>query len=360
MHARISYFLGLVLGVAFTCGAAAQTSEMNMAIVEAWMKSGHADADAEAFRHWDDEGEIPGDCAVCHSTTGVVEFLSTPQQTAGVIDHPVPIGTTIECEACHNPGAEDLSAVVFPNGQAISVADGSAICSVCHQGRTSMADVDDVVEGIGADDVSDQIRFVNIHYAAAATTQQGSAVRGGYQYPGKSYAGPFEHVPGLNSCVACHDSHETVVKLENCTSCHAGISAFADIRTTPLDILGRGETGNGIGTVVDELKIRLQEAIMLYAREKAGMAVVYADASYPYFFIDTNENGSVDVGEAAFPNRYASWTPRLLRAAYNYQFVNKDKGAFAHNPHYVIQLLIDSIEDLASVAPVDTTGLMRP
>ena len=52
---------------------------------------------------------------------------------------------------------------------------------------------------------------------------------------------------------------------------------------------------------------------------------------YPYFFNDNNGNGEADKDEAKFPNRYKSWTPRLMKAAYNYQFVTKDPGAFAHN-----------------------------
>jgi hypothetical protein len=40
-----------------------------------------------------------------------------------------------------------------------------------------------------------------------------------------------------------------------------------------------------------------------------------------------------------------NWTSRLLRAAVNYQYTQKDPGAFVYNPKYVIQFLIDSIED---------------
>ena len=35
----------------------------------------------------------------------------------------------------------------------------------------------------------------------------------------------------------------------------------------------------------------------------------------------TNGNGKVDPGEAVSANKYVSWTPRLLCAAYNYQYV---------------------------------------
>ena len=54
--------------------------------------------------------------------------------------------------------------------------------------------------------------------------------------------------------------------------------------------------------------------------------------------------------------RFASFTPRLLRATYNYQYVQKDPGVFVHNPKYVFQFLIDSIADLGG----DVSGYTRP
>ena len=127
-----------------------------------------------------------------------------------------------------------------------------------------------------------------------------------------------------------------------------------------MDILGRGDTTSGIATVIDDLRGRLKTVLMTYAAQVSGTAIVYSETAYPYFFNDLNANGALDAGEASYPNRYQSWTPRLLRAAYNYQFVSKDPGAFAHNPHYSIQLLFDSLTDLGTAAPVDLTGLVRP
>jgi hypothetical protein len=37
-----------------------------------------------------------------------------------------------------------------------------------------------------------------------------------------------------------------------------------------------------------------------------------------------------------------------------------DPGAFAHNGRYVVQVLHDSIQDLAKKVPVDTARLQRP
>ncbi len=76
----------------------------------------------------------------------------------------------------------------------------------------------------------------------------------------------------------------------------------------------------------------------------------------PYFFIDGNANGVVDPEEANRANGYATWTPRLLRAAYNYQWVQKDPGAFTHNGKYILQVLYDSIADVGGTV----TTLTRP
>ena len=47
---------------------------------------------------------------------------------------------------------------------------------------------------------------------------------------------------------------------------------------------------------------------------------------------------------------------RSLRAAFNYQYYQKEPGAWAHNNPYIVQILYDSIQDLGG----NTTGLTRP
>jgi hypothetical protein len=83
---------------------------------------------------------------------------------------------------------------------------------------------------------------------------------------------------------------------------------------------------------------------------------VYSSAAYPYFFADLNSNGAADPDEANRDNAFSSWTPKLLRAAYNYQYSAKDPGAFAHNGQYVMQLLYDGLVDMGA----DTSGMTRP
>jgi hypothetical protein len=96
----------------------------------------------------------------------------------------------------------------------------------------------------------------------------------------------------------------------------------------------------------------LYTEIQAYAAETVSAAIVYDAHSYPYFFADPNANGAVDEGEGG----YSTWTPRLLKAAYNYQYAQKDPGAYTHNGQYIIQALYDSLEDLGA----DVSGMVRP
>lgn len=329
-------------------------------IVEAWLASPHAARDDEAFTHWDEDGEVPERCATCHSGPGFIDFLGADGTTAMQVDHPAPTGSPIDCAACHNAAAAALDTVTFPSGESVAGLGASAICGVCHQGRQSTDSVNAAIAGGEDDTVNGDLGFLNIHYRAAAATLLGGQVRGGYQYDGKSYAGRFAHPEPLNTCVGCHSPHALTVAEAQCAECHKGISDLADIRGRTGDADGDGDTSEGVASEIASLHEALGAAIQSYATEVAGTAVVYASANYPYFFVDTNGDGAVSDGEAAYPNRYQSWTPRLLRAAYNYQFVAKDPGAYTHNPHYAIQLLHDSLESLSESVDVDMAGFVRP
>jgi hypothetical protein len=104
------------------------------------------------------------------------------------------------------------------------------------------------------------------------------------------------------------------------------------------------------------MQVTLYAALQAYATETVGTGIVYESHSHPYFFIDTNGNGTADEEEVNGDNRFNTWTPRLLRAAYNYQYVQKDPGAFTHNAPYILQVLYDSIEDVGG----DMSAMLRP
>jgi len=328
-----------------------------------WASSPHAKRSAEPFNHWNKEGNIPVECARCHSTPGFIDYLGADGSTAGKIDHPAPIGTVITCMACHNSKAVALTSVTFPSGKKIDNQGPDARCMTCHQGVESTISMNKAVNGITDDKVEPKLEFVNVHYAAAGAMLNGNIAQVGYEYPGKTYVGRREHQAPYNRCTGCHEVHTVAIKVNDCAACHKEVTDKASlhkIRVSKDDRDGNGDITEGVAQEVEHLRVKLLAAITDYAKTVGGKPVVYELEAYPYFFNDTNGNGAVDKGEAIFPNRYKSWTPRLLKAAYNYQFVTKDPGAFAHNGTYAIELLQDSLADLGAKVKVELGSAKRP
>jgi hypothetical protein len=324
---------------------------------------GHFAGSEEAFRHWDedDPAVVPGSCSKCHSAAGLPLFLS---EGVTIAQEP---SNGFECVTCHNDLVEytryEVSSVTFPSGATIdSENPNTNLCMNCHQGRESTVSVDAAIAraGVGDDVASEDLGFRNVHYFAAGATRYGTEVQGVYEYDGQTYVGYNEHVPSASQCTDCHSTHELEVKTELCANCHAGVTSKEDLATireegTP-DYDGDGDTEEGLAGEIDGVHEALYAAIQAYAADTAGTPVIYDSHAYPYFFIDTDANGEVDPGEAIYPNAYNAWTPRLLKAAYNYQYAAKDPGAFAHNGKYVLQAMYDSIRDIGG----STTGLTRP
>jgi hypothetical protein len=330
--------------------------------LDGWEAGPHSQADAEAFTHWNDADpkEVPATCAKCHTTTGYQDYLGADGSEAGKVDKAQPIGQVVTCEACHNAAADSLSAVTFPSGVEVTGLGSEARCMVCHQGNASMKSVNDRLELLKATDpdktpapVKDAqgneqaLGFINIHYRAAAASLYGSVAMGGYQYDGKSYDAKNQHTEMADNCVACHDSHTGQVQLATCQICHGEqVKTEADLvkireLSSAMDYNGNGDTSEGIAAEVAGLQEKLLATIQNYAKEVAGAEIKYDGATYPYFM-------------GADGKAYTNWTPRLLKAAYNYQFTVKDPGIFAHNPKYAIELLYDSMEDLNAASGLKT------
>ncbi len=381
--------LGLVLIVAACTPAAAPTpcpeaapcpavepaqpaaAAIDAPFAAAWEASGHNKKDSAAFTHWNEEtpAEVPVTCAKCHSGTGFADFVGADGSAAGAVDKAQPVGNTITCTACHNEATANLTSVKFPSGVEVTGLGSEAVCMTCHQGMASMVQVDEAIaKGAPADDdtvIKDQ-GFVGNHYFAAATTLYGGTTKGGYQYTDKMYDSKNDHVEGYDTCVACHDTHSLEVKVSQCTVCHSDVKAVEDLKnvrepSSGPDYDGDGDVKEGMYYEIEGLQAVLYSAIQAYGKDVVKTPIVYSAEAYPYFFIDTNADGKVDEAEAVFPNAYASWTARLMKAAYNYQTSIKDPGAFAHGNKYIVQLLVDSIEDLNTKlpTPVDTSKLHR-
>lgn len=343
--------------------------------------AGHFDGTSAAFRYWDNSGVVPAQCAKCHAAAGLPQFLANNGTVAVAGANVLTVGVTgakpsngLACDTCHNDLAEytvyPVVNVPFPSGRNITfstekddkgnlvpVADN--LCLECHQGRQSTAALNNRIGKNEDDKVPERkLSFANVHYFAAGASLFGTEAQGAYEYADKEYVGRFAHVPGLDTCTGCHSTHRLGISLDKCTSCHAGIKSLDEIRFGQTDYDGDKDVKEGIKAEILALEEKLWEAMQAYAKKVSEAAIVYDSHAHPYFFADANDNGQKDADEKA----YTEWTPRLLRAAYNYQYVQKDPGIYAHNPKYAFQILFDSLESLngAGGLKVDMTGLVRP
>lgn len=306
---------------------------------------GHFAGSEEAFRHWDEDGEVSSSCAKCHSADGLPLFLEEGVNISAAT------ANGFACATCHDDVATftryAVESVEFPSGAELDLGNPDAnLCLNCHQGRASTVSVNAALQGLDEDTVSDRLRFMNVHYFAAGATLFGTDAKGAYEYAGKSYAGQNTHVEGYAVCTECHSTHQLDVMADDCAVCHKGANeehGLETIRLSKADFDGDGDTDEGIAGEVDTLHEALYAAIQDYAADTVGTGIVYDAHRYPYFFDDAGES-------------FTTWTPRLLKATYNYQYVAKDPGAFAHNPAYIVQILYDSLDDLGA----DVSGFTRP
>ncbi|MCK8462485.1 cytochrome C [Aliiroseovarius sp. S1339] len=331
----------------------------NAKAIAAWSRSGHADAASESFSHWNEEGEIPANCATCHSGVGFRSFHGLDGSPKGLPEDPFPIGGVVDCETCHNPGLSRITEIALPSGVVHPVSGGDVSCMTCHQGRASGARVTEATAGIAEDTSSGELRFVNPHYNIAAATTLGGYARLGYQYPDKTYSGRFNHAKPVATCVSCHKPHDLTVAEANCLTCHQSGDAKA-IRIARQSYDGSGKTDKGIYHDINANADLLMSLIQDYATEIAGKAMIYDGTRYPYFFADANADGLADEADGRSVS-YDAFTPRLLKAVYNWKFITADPGIHVHNPHYALELAYDSVEDLSAALGRDFAefGLLR-
>jgi hypothetical protein len=197
----------------------------------------------------------------------------------------------------------------------------------------------------------------------APTLRSGEQGEAGERFEGLRYSGTFVHGGG-ETCESCHlelPDHPTAearaaVVSTRCAACHTGLPSWRHMRPThPDDHDGDGDSTEPLAEELEGLLALLEERIRATS-EAVAHPICYHPTRYPHWFDDQDGDGSCDVDEASPSNSYGVWSIPLLRASANYQAVEQDRGAWAHNFDYAAQLLIDSIAVLGG----DTTGLARP
>lgn len=174
------------------------------------------------------------------------------------------------------------------------------------------------------------------------------------------------HAEEVQTCTDCHRPHSGTFRVNICQDCHEDVEEQEDvlfIRLEPegvdaVDYDGDGDAEEPIRDEVMALEDALLAEIQKYATETAGTPIIYESHTHPYWYIDGNGNGVVDEGEVTGDTRYVTWTPTLLQAAYNYQYIQKDPGVFAHNGDYALQILYDSLEAIGG--PEAVANFTRP
>lgn len=297
--------------------------------------SGHFDAAAEAFRHWDSEGEVPNPCSKCHSSQGAAYFMDngtliSPDQYRQYIKG---ISAGLACETCHsapfdNGALRSPGPVTADYGFTFPDEGESNICIICHAGRQSGAVV------ANATDLDTDFSSFSSHYDAAAGTLFRAI---GYEFAGQNYGtqafahGAIGATTGEGPCIACHmgadktttdkhtfsvfDSATTTGVPPTCTQCHTGSNPMS------ADIVKAQSAG-------------FQDALKLLADQLAAHGIYFIAGQSPYFFTD-----------AAGTTPFTAWPDNnTLGAAFNLNYLAHEQGAFAHNPDYAKRLLFDSID----------------
>jgi hypothetical protein len=343
--------IGLVLAVTSAPVTAATYPKAALA-ERLWKTSGHADTTGEPFRHWDSTGSVPTTCAKCHSRYGILDYMGYDGTAPNVVDNTAKTDTTIDCEVCHvdkNKGIlRSWTSVTFPSGAQVDNLGPEALCMECHQGRASTTTIDAKIASSGVtnpDLPSTKLSFSDVHYFAAASTQMGTVVKGGYEYAGKEYDARFSHIAGYNACNTCHNPHSLQVNIKGCNTCHVGISDPKDIRYvgSQTDYDGDGNIDEGMYYEIQHVMDKALSTIYRYAKNVLNKPILYNGDAYPYWYVDNNGNGIADADDTT---GYTAFSIRLLKAAYNYQVAKKDPNNYAHNGKYIIELLYDGIEDL--------------
>jgi hypothetical protein len=230
--------------------------------------------------------------------------------------------------------------------------------------------------------------YQNPHDLGAAATFLGADAAGYYQYPltyettpkTNPYKNQAAHAGFL--CTDCHDAHALAIPSTlDCSalSCHHGHAGTSDQTMNGLKgksgLWYMGGTDQGVYANYTQMMAKLYTAIQQYSLAKgnvgAGTSVIcfnQSDASHLDFFVGTGLGQTDGTCPSSTPWGQAgsntAYTPRLLRAVYNYKFLVQDPGAWAHNPKYITDVMYDAIKDLNQGIPVasqiNTTGWTRP
>lgn len=337
----------------------------NLDINRAWANSAHGghilqtidpvqgvamvtEAEGPAWVHYDFKGANRQACQRCHTSTGFMNLAADPEGYDPADNEFTATGEQREmlyCWACHTSNAGDIrDPGVFnstapydaPADRIAGVPDigGSNVCMACHSGRESGQSIKD-----STDDFTDK-GFVNSHYLAAGGVLYRTA---GYEFDGMTYE---------NTSYFIHDHIGTALAMETgangpCAGCHMRtdeghllLPVKKDAGGHITEITAYGQTCSrchgyeeGLLEDLNELEEGFGAALEALRTALEGKGFVFL-GGYPYF---SNTDWTTVEDPTGKDN---------MGAAFNFNFLLHEPGAYVHNLQYTRKLIYDSIDFL--------------
>jgi hypothetical protein len=350
----------------------------------------HGAANATTHESLPAMGFTSGACYQCHGGKGGVSayLAAAPVALASAVITDANKVTALQCDTCHAfDGVDmkgirsDIAKVYFPPQKdpaatlppalviydAVNLPSSFALCASCHSGRENGQSI----TNRGGTDGTFALSFTNPHYLGAAGMMLGDNAKVMYQYAGKTYtknpafwaAGTKGDAPGPHGsphgaqCTGCHDpknsKHTFEVDFTYCNGCHTGQYALAPIEEEYA--AGNAELLTAIRAYATANLPAIQTAVG--GAFAAGGATPMTNVCYnpnanPYWFVET--------ASGCTTTSFGKFDPKLLKAAFNYQWTQKEPGAWAHNEFYVMQVVFDSIVDLGGTPTFTVGGAYTP
>ena len=313
-----------------------------------WANSGHADTSGKPWLAYDYK-TLSG-CVQCHTTKGFIAYSSAKMTAAwGTASKTRDV---LSCNGCHtdiNSGALRTSLPIQPyTGDTYTNPDlgnTSNLCLKCHSGLQSGRSIK-AQAAAGADFTN--LAFISSHSSAAAGILFKSI---GYEFSSREYGNKwhFKHDRiGISNytaygydtgsdgpCVGCHMSSPnrhtfspltrdgggvvTAVTSTSCAGCHTG-PAYLD------------------GGRMNAREAKFAASLLALQKVLESRGIYYTDAA-PYFFRSAgNSNPS---------NAVTNWgNADTMGAAFNFNLLQHEPGAYVHNMIYTKRLIYDSIDFL--------------
>jgi len=313
-----------------------------------WAVSGHGNTSGQSWLAYDFK-TLSG-CVQCHTTAGFIAYSSSRMTAAW--GTPSKTREVLSCNGCHTDigsGSLRTSLPIQPYANDPytnpNLGNTTNLCLKCHSGMQSGRSIK-ALAAAAADFTN--LAFIGSHSSAAAGILFKSI---GYEFNGRDYNNKwhFKHdrigishytAYGYDTgsdgpCVGCHmnspNKHTfsplarnaggavTAITSLSCAGCHTG-PAYLD------------------GGRMNSREVKFASALLALQKILETRGIFYANVA-PYFF--------KNAGNSSPGNAVKNWgNADTMGAAFNFNLLQHEPGAYAHNMIYAKRLIYDSIDYL--------------